>query len=493
MTTPNEQRLYGNWRAAKGFGVGNLGASQTITVFLCILIPVLALYLAGPASAAVLILIALMIIGATVIRVGGSTALEVVMRRVRFATAKASGYTELTGGVLTDHPRRADLPGPMAPLVPLDVEDGRGGRQALLWDRRSGRLTVVIRVSPVGVDLADQSDADAWVANWGAFLAGLGYEPMVRHVQVTVDTAPTGGTTVRDYVANRMDRDAPQISRQIMAELVDATPTTSADVDTRISVTFDPSKSRNRPRDLLEATSEVIRWLPSIESILGASGVAVLGRASAGWLAGRLRIAYDPASRGDVARLRENELTELLTWEEAGPVRAVESWDHWRHDSGISVAWAMYEAPRQAVMSRVLTPLLAPGRWPRRVTLFYAPFPAEQTANEVEQEIANNRIREAWAKRSKRDQTQRDIDDQLRARQAAREEAAGAGVGRFGLYVSTTVLDMENLPSAIADVEQRAGQSKVRLRRLRGAHSAGFAGALGLGIDPVELSHRARR
>ena len=52
---------------------------------------------------------------------------------------------------------------------------------------------------------------------------------------------------------------------------------------------------------------------------------------------------------------------------------------------------------------------------------------------------------------------------------------------------------MENLPSAIADVEQRAGQSKVRLRRLRGAHSAGFAGALGLGIDPVELSHRARR
>jgi 8-oxo-dGTP diphosphatase len=36
---------------------------------------------------------------------------------------------------LTDHPRGHDLPGLLAPVVPLDVDDGRGGRYALLWDR----------------------------------------------------------------------------------------------------------------------------------------------------------------------------------------------------------------------------------------------------------------------------------------------------------------------------------------------------------------------
>ena len=49
------------------------------------------------------------------------------------------------------------------------------------------------------------------------------------------------------------------------------------------------------------------------------------------------------------------------------------------------------------------------------------------------------------------------------------------------------------LGAAAADVEQRAGQSKLRLRRLRGAQSAGFAAALGLGINPVELARRGRR
>lgn len=78
--------------------------------------------------------------------------------------------------------------------------------------------------------------------------------------------------------------------------------------------------------------------------------------------------------------------------------------------------------------------------------------------------------------------------------QSAREEAQGAGVGRFTLYVTTTVLHPDDLPAAVADVEQRAGQSKLRLRRLRGAQSAGFAAALGVGIDPADLlTHRRHR
>jgi hypothetical protein len=472
-------------------GIGQLSSAQTATLFVAVLGPILTVYV-SPAVALVAAGLSAMVVAAVVLRVGGQSAADVVVRRLRFRRARLAGWLELSGGVLTDHPRGDDLPGPMAPLVPLSTDDGRGGKQGLLWDRRTGFLTAVIRVSPVGLDLADRDQADAWVASFGGFLADLGYQPMVRHVAVTVDTAPAGGGSLRNYVAERIDPRAPAAAQAVMRELAEASPATVADVDTRVSITFDPARANPRPEDLLAAVAEVTRWLPGLEANLGAVGVAVVGRANVEWLTGRLRIAYDPASRADVARVM-GPTDELLVWSEAGPVRATEEWDLWRHDSGVSVSWAMREAPRQAVIARVLTPLLAPGPFGRRVTLLYEPYPAEVAADRVEQEITNMQVRRAWAQRTRRDETQRDRDDQARALQAAREEAEGAGLGRFCLYVSTTVLDEALLPAATADVEQRAGQCKLRLRRLRGAQVGGFAAALGMGINPVELARRGGR
>ena len=154
------------------------------------------------------------------------------------------------------------------------------------------------------------------------------------------------------------------------------------------------------------------------------------------------------------------------------------------------MSWALREAPRQAVAARVLAPLLAPGPYPRRVTWLYEPYPADQAAQIVEAQVTAGQIRSAWAARTRRDETQRDRDDRARAVQSAREEAAGAGVGRFTVYVTTTVTDPTDLAAAVADVEQRAGQAKLRLRRLRGAQAAGFAAALGVGINPADLPHR---
>ena len=456
-------RTYGNWRRARGFGIGSLSSTQTYALFGAIVVPLAASYsslraglLVAPGS--------VLVLAAVLVRVGGSSLTDVVGRRVRFSRARSAGWTELSGGLLTDHPRGEDLPGPMAPMVPLSTDDGRGGRQGMLWDRRTGRLTVVIRVSPVGLDLADRAQADGWVAGFGGFLADLGYQPMVRHVAITVDTAPSGGTTLRDYVAGRLDPAAPAAARAVLAELVDATPATSADVDTRVSVNFDPARANPRPTDLVSAVAEVTRWLPGLEASLAATGVAVLGRATVEWLIGWLRVAYDPASRGDVARVLDQHPghpprhtvrpvglgyagpryasaggDELLAWRDASPLRASETWDRWWHDSGVSVSWALAEAPRQAVLSRVLIPLLAPGAFPRRVTLFYEPYPAEAAAAEVEREISNNSVRSAFTRRTRRDETQRERDDQARALQTAREEAEGAGVGRFTLYVTTTI------------------------------------------------------
>lgn len=352
-------RLYGNWRPERGWGIGSLSTSATVAVFLAVLAPVLAISTV-PRAALPLAGIGAVVVGAVVVRVGGVTPAEALTRRFRFSRARAGGWTELSAGVLTDHPRAYDLPGVLAPLVPLDVDDGRGGRHALLWDRNSGTLTAVLRCSPIGLDLADAAQTDLWVASWGVFLADLGYQPLVQHVAVTVDTAPSGGTTMRDHVAAALDPRAPALSRTVLDELVAITPTTAAEVDARLSVVFDPNRANPRPADLFAAVVDVGRWLPGIETGLGASGVAVLGRATTSWLTGRIRVAFDPAARSEITRLDDH--AAILAWSEAGPVAALESWDTYRHDSGISVSWALREAPRQAVAPRVLASLLTPGR-----------------------------------------------------------------------------------------------------------------------------------
>lgn len=479
-----QPRLYGNWRAERGWGIGSLSAGSAATVFVAVLLPLLAMSM-FPAAALPLAAAAVVVIAATVVRVGGISATDLLLRRARFLRARAAGWTDLSAGVLAEHPRAVDLPGVLAPLRPLDVDDGRGGRHALVWNRRTGTMTAILRCSPAGLDLADRDRVDTWVAAWGGLLAELGRLPLLRHLAVTVDTAPAGGTSMRDHIANSLDPEAPVLSRRVLDELVALAPATTADVTTHVAVCLDPNRATPRPADLLAAAVEAGRWLPGIENGLGACGVAVLGRASAGWLTARIRAAFDPQHRPQIARLDDNQ--SLLDWHDAGPVAAREEWEAYRHEGALSVTWAMREAPRQAVGPTVLASLLTPGVFIRRLTWLYQPFPADEAAARVEGEVTSGQVRRQWAERTRRDETQRERDDRVRALQSAREEAEGAGVGRFTLYVTATVLHEDDLPAAIADTEQRAGQAKLRLRRLRGAQAAGFAATLGIGVEPSDL------
>jgi hypothetical protein len=494
-TTPGRVRTYGGWREPRGWGLGRLTGAQSAVVGGVLLVAFF-LFPLGIGIGIVALALAAMVTAATVVPFDNLTLSARITRGVRSIFARSSGASSFVSGALTRHERKHDLPGLLAPLVPLTTDDGRGGKQVLLWHRITGHLTAILRVSPIGISLADARDTDRWVASYGSWLADLGYKPMVSSVAVTVDTAPTGGTTVADYVAGRIDPTSAPLARQILSELVAATPTAASDVTTSVSVTFDPKKASPQPPDLLAATAEVTRWLPGIESKLGSCGTSVLGRASTPWLIRRLRTAFDPMARGEAARTPHTttgatvtgDATDVLRWEDGGPVVAEDDWDHYRHDTGYSVSWALDEAPRQEVTSRVLVPLMSPGVFPRRVTLLYRPFSAGDAAKLVEREIGGQSLRREWSRKTKRDETQRDRDDAHRARQAAQEEAQGAGLGLFTVWVTTTVTDQAMLPAAIADVEERAGQSKLRLRQCRGAQAAGFAASLGVGIDPSVIA-----
>ena len=493
--TPEQVRTYGGWRRSRGIGLLGLGPAATFILLGGFAVLVL---LAAFSLQATLYLapVAVLAGAAGLIRVSGVPIAQLAVQRVRWHHGSSAGHISYRAEVVVQHTGVLQLPGTLAATELLSAEDGYGTRYGLVRDRHTGYLTATLRVIPTSTWLADRADADGWVANWGAWLASLGHIPALRWVTVTVDTAPDPGSTLTGQLARAIDICAPRAALDIMDRLAATAPAAAADVDTRVSLTFDPARSPAAPKTIADAVTEVGQTLAGLESALGSCGVTVLGRARAADIAGVVRIAFDPAVRGQVSRLLASgvgpEAEKLLNWASAGPAGAQEQPDCYQHDSGISVSYTWREAPRQNVHSDVLARLVAPGPYPKRVSLQYRPFPASAAARVLDGEVRAAEFRREYSRRTRRDVTARDAHDHASARQAADEEARGAGVSLLGLYVTVTVTDPAQLPRATADTESAAELSKVRLQRLYRSQAAGFTATLPCGICLPELARRLR-
>ncbi|WP_052668051.1 SCO6880 family protein [Nitriliruptor alkaliphilus] len=490
MNTTTEPRTYGGWRLARGMGFWGLGLAGTLLLMGAMVALMLVMAWSWQVAVSAALPIAVLT-GLTVGRVDGVPISELLLRRLRWWRARHAGWHVYRAGVLVDHPRALDLPGPLAARELLEIEDGRGGTFGLVRDRRTGHLTAVLRVAAATPALVERDRADEWVAGWHQWLASLGFTDTIVWVAVTVTTRPASGTTLEDRVLSRLDPDAPASARRWLADLVAASPRACADVTTTVSITIDPARMAEPTSDLLEQTADLSRLLYGAETGLAACGVGFLGRASAAWIAGHLRSAYDPRAAGEVERaLAADDPDGLLTWADAGPIAAEEAWDHYRHDTGTSVTYAWREAPRQRVTSDVLGYLLAPGRWPKRVSLLLRPLPASQATRVLEDQVQAASFRTRWRQQTGRDTTAREEQDADQATQAAREEAAGAGVVLASAYATVTVTDDAELAAATADLTARADHSRLRVRPLSGGQAAGFCTTLGIGVHPADLAAR---
>ena len=479
---------YGGYREVKGFGLGKFGPWGTGIILTTVLVLAFLPIVAGLAVTVVAVVAALPALVVALVPFGdsGRTVIQHIVWAARSRIANRRNTDAYASDILEEVPRGEHLPGVLAPLLPVSVDDGRGGKQCLVWNRRTGILSAILRVSPVGITLADEADANAWVAAYGGWLADLGFTPIISSVVFTVESSPTGGVNQRKYTLDRIVDSAPRVARQIMEAVVLQSRSSTADVSTIVTVNFDLSKASPEPKTLLEGASEVVRWLPRIESALAACGATVTDRATTPFLIRRVRAAFDPAIRMFLAD-GDSADDELLQWSDAGPIRTDtnNATDVYKHDSGYSVSWVLKETPNGIVRQQILLPLVSPGKYYRRFSMVYRPYKASEAAEIVEDEIRAGTLRRIWSAKTQRDETQREHDDRVRARKAAQEESLGAGLGRFTMYLTTTVRNENTLGAACADVEERFGGAKLRFRRARGAQAAVFAASLGLGIEPT--------
>ncbi|MGP4104742.1 SCO6880 family protein [Nonomuraea sp. KM90] len=469
-------RSYGGWRRSRSAGLGKLDSRQTLAVFAAVLVPVMAGILISQTVTLYLAPLAVLCIAAAVAQRDGVLLVDITRGWARWRWADWRTHTIYLGHVAAPIQHGGALPGVLAPLKLLDAADPGRGRIGVVWNQRTGQVSATALLSPSGALLADVDTVNRQVAAWGALMARMADDITIRHAAVTIDVLPETGTQLADHVARRLNPAAPPLASAVMADLVAAAPRAASRVSVRLTLTCDPARGAATAVHLPEAIASLLASLNGLG--VSATGAEVVKRASATDLIRIVRTAFDPDTEGVAAGWDE------LRWRDAGPVYARDRRDRYDHENAHSTSWVLAEAPRQRIPHDVLLHLLSPGRFRRRVTLTVRALPRQVGASVVESEVNAAAVREEIRRRARRAPTARERADAERAAAGAHEEARGAAIVQWALYVTATVTKPEHLPEARREVLQAAGHSRLRLRPARWGQAAAFAVGLSCGVYP---------
>lgn len=373
------------------------------------------------------------------------------------------------------------LPGLAASTRLSQFEDSYGRPFALVEVPTKNTFCVVLGCDPDGSALVDQEQIDAWVAHWGIWLSQLADEAGLEAASVTIETAPDTGSRLRREVLSNVDDQAPDFARAVMAEAVDRYPSGSSTISAYVALTFRAtSRTGSRRRQAEEMGRDLASRLPGITGSLAGTGAGAVRLVAADELCELIRVAFDPSAAALIDRAHAEGEPVDLRWSDVGPAAHQASWGTYRHDAAVSVTWSMTSAPRGQVQSQILERLLRPSGdiTRKRVTLLYRPIDAAAAAALVETDVRAANFNLTNSNRP----SARAVLDRRAAEQTASEEASGAGLVNFGMLVTATVTNEDQLPDAVATVESLGATARLRLRRAFGAQDVAFAACLPLGL-----------
>jgi hypothetical protein len=455
-------RSYGGWRERRGFGLAGLSGRQTAAALGAVLV-LLAVALVRPGFVGVLGIPLGLGVGLVVLRVRDEALVSWFGRHGYWVWNRRRGWT--TARTIDT----GDFPGVLAGLTLLEVKDAAGLPVGLTWDQKTHSLTAVIPVQPFGLTLVGAEQVSEWVSGWGDWLSHLGYLPALKHVVVTVHTGPSPPTGPAQATIAGDGTVVQEVIRQLDDDLEQPGPAQFS--RTLVSITVDvPDKSH-----LEAAGTEVVELCGALGSTLGRCGVSVLATMTPHDIVQWLRAVYEPTLSGIAAS---------ANWADGRPTCTEESWAHYQHDGAVSAAYVWDETPGQRVPPDVLARLLGPSEYHKRVSLVYEPMAAHIAVREVDRQAAAAAFRSQYRRRLGRDETAKERADLHRAEQTATDQVGGAGLVDVGLYAVATASDTAQLRRCTTDLENRAGESRIRLRRNYGAQAATFASTTAVGFVP---------
>ncbi|MGW6651244.1 PrgI family protein [Streptomyces rubiginosohelvolus] len=470
--------MVSGFRTRRSFGFG--GLSKTGTLLAVALLTAEGLIgTQVPLSLLVTIPVTLLVFGLAASKRHGMPALSYYW--ARFAWKRAGRYDATSyRRLLLPHPYALDLPGVGASSTLIRAADPTTNRAVgVVHDRSSGNMTITTLLNPGGSLIAPTSSVRGNIRNWSAVLDSMSTDPQIKGASVTIQITPGAGEALGDDVKRRQDPGAPQLAKQVISDLVRTTPYATASVAPWMSVTVDPSETASPPVDLAEQVAEALRVVDGLD--LSGTGTDIERRATDIDLRRIVRSAYDPG----VFNARDDEFA-ALSWSECGPQAADDGWQEYAHDAGVSISWVLREMPRRPIPYSVLLPLLAPGRFQRRISISYRVLDPLEGEAIVEREISNAHDRARVTQEVKGRAKHSQAADLKKSQQAAAEVADGAQVVDWTLRVTATARSAEDLPNLRQELDRAVKATRsLRFRSAFGAQASTFAAGLPIGFNPL--------
>jgi hypothetical protein len=471
-------RTYGNWSKPRSPGIFGLGTAGSALLILTPAAAVVAALFGGTVALALVLGLGLVLLATVSFKVNNRTLGELMFVRIAFWRSRAKREHQYLSGMLAEPYGAHRLPGVLARSELVSTRDGFGMPAGIIVIPQTGHYSAVLKLDPEGASLVDRDQIDQWVAGYGHWLAQLAHEPDFVAAAVTIETAPDPGTRLATAVQGQRSAQAPALAQDVLDTIVDSYPTGSAQTSAWATVTYRSSGTKNR-RGREGAINHVASRLPGLTDALRGTGAGAVRPMTAQEIAEQVKVAYDPAIATRLEQMRATGQPTGVTWENAGPKAAVAGWDSYRHDSGVSRVWSLEEAPRGAVLARVLEHLINPHpAIPRkRVTLVYRPHSPGEAARIVDRDVRTAHFVQSANRAVARDQAH------IRAaEQSAREEAEGAGVTRFTMLVAVTMASAEDLDEVETIIDGLEGTARLQLRPVYAAQPSAFAATLPTGL-----------
>lgn len=478
--------VFGNLSVPRRSGLFGLSLLQSAG-----LVPLVLLFIALIASGR--FLIAMVLVGFTglvillmkvKVRDGRTVFGRVAVRWNQNRKEKAKKDIYLAGPTGAGTPDGATrLPGLMARSELSEHLDAYGRPFGLirLSSRDVHHYTVVFETYPDGGSLIDPEQLESRVAHWANWLTQLGHDEGIRGAQVCIESSPDSGFRVRNLLGSNRREDAPAYSDAVVSEIL-ATHTAGApQLVCRISVTFDGRRmdGGNKDRGVAEMAEEIGNKIPELTANLAGTGAGNVQVCTAQNIVDFTRVAYDPLVAPMVEEMQANGQGTDLTWEEAGPSFMVDGFDTLQHDRAFSRSWTMWQGPaghfRSNSLARIVEP--SPDLLRKRVTLLFRPIPSSRTSVLVQQEQKDA----VWSGSQSRFDA-RAAQRQAAAAKTAAEEAQGAGLEKFGLIVTVSVRDREQLKLWDRQVPALLTPAKLRVRTALANQAVTFQAGMPLGL-----------
>ncbi|GAA2066285.1 hypothetical protein GCM10009801_12510 [Streptomyces albiaxialis] len=474
-------RTYGNFRKPRTSGLRGLSLGTTLLLFAGLIAVVLTTLVSLWAALCLALGLAIAVAPLALKDRHGRTVMQRGAVRLAWRRTTAAGNHEYRSGPMGRSGNgTCELPGLAAGSRLTEAQDGYSRPFAMITIPSTGHHTVVIACDPDGAGLVEERQVDTWVAHWGQWLSALGSEPDLVAASVTVETAPDTGVRLQQEIDANSAPDSPGLATSMLREVLSTYPAGSAQIATRIALTYSGAARAGTPRRSAEDMAlHIGTRLPGLTAGLSMTGAGAAAPMTATELTEAVRVAYDPTVAPLVEEARATGGTGL-TWSQAGPMAAREAWDHYRHDGAFSMTWAMTEAPQGEVFSNVLTGLVQPSTdiARKRVTLLYRPHTRAEGARVVQQDYKNA----LFSAQQSQIGHARDDAEVVAARRTTEEQAQGHGVIRFGMLITATVGSAAELPEAAAAVDNLAPAARIAVRPVYGSQAAAFAAALPLGL-----------